>query len=114
ERRNVLALRTRYGRERWNRRNLARDPDRRRVPHDPPTRRRRDLCAHRHPAAAAAHLPRRVPRRERAAALLARAQRARRVNPGYPQVAQSTVEMLTIQNAQRAEFSVATTLARPS
>jgi hypothetical protein len=35
------------------------------------------------------------------------------VKPGYPQVAQSTVEMLIIQKAQRADFSVATTLARP-
>jgi hypothetical protein len=35
------------------------------------------------------------------------------VTAGYPQVAQTIVEMLIIQNVQRADFSVATTLARP-
>jgi hypothetical protein len=34
-------------------------------------------------------------------------------NRGYPQVAQSTVEMLIIQNPQSAVFSLGGTLARP-
>ncbi len=76
----VLSGRSRARRPAAASRSGARRRRARELVDHPPTRSRRQLLAHRHAAGAAAHLPRGVPRRERAAARGARAHGARRVN----------------------------------
>src|SRR5207248_1487857 len=74
ERRRVHAVRHGHRRKRRRRRALARDAGGRGAPYHRPAGSRRHVRTHGHAAVGAAHVSRRLPRRERAAALVARAE----------------------------------------